>query len=72
MRTVDVLKPAVGSEEIGFAAHVGEFDSLLDTLHNERPADFYLDLKDDDDESVLSFGVGGTLGLLKSRHNCET
>jgi hypothetical protein len=53
---VNVLKPAVGSEEIGFSSHVGEFDSLVDTINNEY-----------DD-----FSMGGsTLGLLKSQHNCQ-
>lgn len=33
------MKPGVGSDKVGFAEHVGKFDSLLDTLNNERPLD---------------------------------
>lgn len=34
---VDILKPAVGDAQIGFAQHIGSFNSLLDTIGNERP-----------------------------------
>ena len=61
------MKPAVGSDDTGFSSHVGDFDSLLDTISNERPSNAFLDLDDD------SYGVSGsrTLSLLESRHNCH-
>jgi hypothetical protein len=66
---VNVLKPAVGSEEIGFSSHVGEFDSLVDTINNEMR--FNNPIMDDDDEYHDFIMGGSTLGLLKSQHNCH-
>lgn len=63
---MDVLKPAIGSEDIGFSTHVGEFDSLVDTLSNEMRSNRNVDYDDDD----TSTG-GSTLGLLKTEHNCH-
>jgi len=34
--SVRVLPPVVGSQQLGFASAVGSFDSILDTLYNER------------------------------------
>eukprot|EP00980_Cylindrotheca_fusiformis_P019384 scaffold6661_cov109-Cylindrotheca_fusiformis.AAC.4 len=67
---VDVLKPAVGPEEIGFAAHVGDFDSLVDTLNNEMRSN--RNFEDDDDYDDENFRIGGsTISLLKKNHNCQ-
>jgi hypothetical protein len=65
----------VGSSKNGFSSHVGQFDSLLDTLSDERPSTSFLDLEDEDEDEETdspSYVFGGsTLGLLKSRHNCH-
>lgn len=58
-----VIKPTVGESELGFASYVGEFDSLVDTIGNERS------LGSDDDEGMMSLGES-TLQMLKSRHKC--
>jgi len=63
---VEIVKPAVGGNGIGFAAHVGKFDSLLDTISNERPMNSvnrqtsdnntdYYDIDNDDTDSDTSF-----------------
>ena len=59
---VQVIKPAVGDSETGFAYHLGEFDSLVDTIGNERASS-------GDDDGMISFGAS-TLQLLKSQHKC--
>lgn len=56
------MKPAVGDEETGFAFHLGEFDSMVDTIGNERTSS-------DNDSGMISFGES-TLQLLKSQHKC--
>ncbi len=84
---VETLKPAVGVNGIGFAAHVGQFDSLLDTISNERPFNPFegrkleaaedleaveKDINDGLFASVPLESSKSVLGLLKSRHNCHT
>jgi hypothetical protein len=69
---VNVLKPAIGSEEIGFSSHVGDFDTLVDTINNEMRFNNPIMDDDDDDDEYHNFGMGGsTLDLLKSQHNCH-
>jgi hypothetical protein len=50
----------VGESEIGFASHLVEFDSLVDTIGNER----------NEDASTMSLG-SSTLQMLKSQHKCH-
>lgn len=72
--TVQILKPAVGEDEIGFSSYIGEFDSLVDTISNElKGSDFMMtSSNDEDDEDDLEAPFGSSiLGLLKSRHNCQ-
>ena len=57
---VQVMQPAVGEDETGFAYHLGEFDSLVDTIGNERPSF---------GDSMMSLG-DSTLQLLISQHKC--
>jgi thiol-disulfide isomerase/thioredoxin len=49
----------VGDSETGFASHLVEFDSLVDTIGNERT----------EDKSTMSLG-SSTLEMLKSQHKC--
>lgn len=65
---VEIIAPAVGDDEIGFASFVGDFDSLLDTADDERPS--RRPMVQDGDEDRM--GLGTTLRLLKERHNCES
>jgi hypothetical protein len=71
VRKVRILKP--GDCEEGFALEVGQFDSMLDTANDERPSFLFGDMRDLDesDESMDLGTVGGTLGLLESRHGCH-
>lgn len=57
---VQVIKPAVGDSEIAFSSHLGQYDSLVDTIGNENSAD-----------GRVSLGAESTLQMLKSRHNCH-
>jgi thiol-disulfide isomerase/thioredoxin len=62
----------VGSSDTGFASHLGQFDSLVDTIGNERSASLSLDdplIDEDYDDIGISFGAS-VLQLLKTRHNC--
>lgn len=34
---IEILKPEIGKNQVGFAAHIGNFSALLDTISNERP-----------------------------------
>jgi len=52
------MTPAVGELELGFAAVMDQFDSLLDTLGDEH-----------DDTPGMK---GGVTGLLAQRHGCHT
>lgn len=62
---VESLDPAVGELQIGFCSHVGEFDSLVDTLGDEQGSHV-------EASTNKRFGeTGGVLSLLKSRHKCE-
>jgi thiol-disulfide isomerase/thioredoxin len=68
-----VIKPTVGSSDTGFASHIGQFDSLVDTIGNERSASLTLDdplIDEDYDDIGISFGAS-VLQLLKTRHNCH-
>jgi len=63
---VHVIKPAVGDSESGFASHLEQFDSLVDTLGNERTS---LD-NQNNVRATLSLGES-TLQMLQSRHKCH-
>lgn len=70
---VDILKPSVGSSGTGFSSHLGHFDSLLDTICDERPSKTISLLDDEyDDDDSFALGSSSVLELLKSRHNCHT
>lgn len=66
---VEILPPAVGEEEVGFATHIGEFDSLLDTADDERPNKRFAVNDDDEEDPAMSRGT--TLRLLQQRHKCD-
>ncbi|KAL7490228.1 hypothetical protein ACHAW6_016017 [Cyclotella cf. meneghiniana] len=61
---VKIMKPAVTNDEdddeIGFAAAIGRFDSLIDTIANERKGSM---ISDDGGSSVIE--------LLQSKHQCN-
>ena len=72
-----------GRQQQGFAAHIGQFDALVDTIGNEQSTMLLsLDVEDgdgrsdDDDDNFFpmaaetSFG-GSVLQLLKTRHSCS-
>lgn len=63
-KQVKVLKPAVGEDELGFAAALGQFDSLIDTLANERKG---MRVTSEDRS-----GGSSVLQLLRARHSCAT
>jgi len=73
--SIQVMTPATGELELGFAEVIGEFDTLVDTMTDEarlseknRP----MDVDDDDDDFMLHIGGGnGVLSLLKQRHQCH-
>jgi hypothetical protein len=78
---VEIVKPAVGSDGIGFAEYVGTFDSLLDTISNERSVNGRPTLEDGDDDDadendrLWSSSLNSpksVLSLLKTRHSCHT
>ena len=56
-----VIKPAAGASGSGFASHLEQFDSLVDTLGNERTTS----------DTTLSLGAESTLQMLQSRHKCH-
>ncbi|GAX16655.1 hypothetical protein FisN_23Lh215 [Fistulifera solaris] len=56
-RNISVTSPS--ENEMGFAAKLGKFDALLDTLGDESPS------------SMASFSEETVIDLLKSRHNCQ-
>jgi hypothetical protein len=60
------MQPAIGSgdDEVGFASAIGRFDSLIDTLSNERRGTMITT----DEESA---GGSSTLQLLRSKHQCH-
>ncbi|KAG7348402.1 thioredoxin [Nitzschia inconspicua] len=73
-RKIQVITPAIGSSDVGFSAHVGQFDSLVDTIGNERSSSLSMDdpIGDNDFYDIgLSFG-SSVLQLLRNRHNCQT
>eukprot|EP00536_Pseudo-nitzschia_multiseries_P016715 jgi/Psemu1/263824/estExt_Genewise1Plus.C_12080013 len=65
---LEILKPAVGDSELGFASYVGDFDSLVDTIGNERTS-FGQDSFEGEGSDFMSLGES-TLQMLKSRHKC--
>lgn len=76
-KNVEVMSPAIGDDDLGFASFVGKFESLLDTAQNERPSrrpfiatDDDEDNDDDDDDNTSMHG-NMVLRLLKERHSCE-
>lgn len=62
---VESLDPAVGELQIGFCSHVGEFDTLVDTLSDEQASRAETSMND------WIIETGGVLSLLKSRHKCD-
>lgn len=64
---VESLDPAVGDMEVAFSAHVGEFDSLVDTLSDE--ANLAESNINDDIDGFDRYS--GVLQLLKARHKCS-
>jgi len=61
-KQVNVMKPAVGEDELGFSTAVGQFDSLIDTIGNER--------KGISITSENPRGGSSVLQLLQERHSC--
>jgi thiol-disulfide isomerase/thioredoxin len=71
--TVQVIKPMVDSSDTGFCSHLGQFDSLVDTIGNERSSSLSVNdaINDEDFNDIgISFG-SSVLQLLKTRHNCQ-
>jgi thiol-disulfide isomerase/thioredoxin len=62
---VESLNPAVGDLQIGFCSHVGQFDSLVDTISDEQGSSAEAPIND-------GFETSGVLQLLRSRHKCES
>lgn len=62
---VESLNPAVGDLQIGFCSHVGQFDSLVDTISDEQGSSAEAPIND-------GFEGSGVLSLLRSRHKCES
>mmetsp|Transcript_14670 Transcript_14670/g.34091 ORF Transcript_14670/g.34091 Transcript_14670/m.34091 type:complete len:598 (+) Transcript_14670:70-1863(+) len=59
---IQMMKPAMGESETGFSSYLGEFDSLVDTIGNERSFTV------SDDRTTL---VGeSTLQMLQNQHKC--
>lgn len=52
----------MGESEAGFASYLGEFDSLVDTIGNERSVN-------SDESSMMALG-DSTLQMLKRQHRC--
>ena len=69
-RSVEVMPPAVGELELGFAAVVGEFDSLLDTMSDEAKLSGRTRIDDDNDPFG---GIASTRVVteLKKQHKCN-
>mmetsp|Transcript_26388 Transcript_26388/g.61813 ORF Transcript_26388/g.61813 Transcript_26388/m.61813 type:complete len:610 (+) Transcript_26388:218-2047(+) len=65
---LNIIKPAVGDTELGFASYLGEFDSLVDTIGNERTS-LRQDSFEDEGDGMMSLGQS-TLQMLRSRHKC--
>jgi len=59
-KRVNVIAPAVGDSEIGFAAALGQFDTVLDTLYDETNVG----------EGRRQMG-SGVVEELKRLHNCK-
>eukprot|EP00978_Attheya_sp_CCMP212_P001364 scaffold2856_cov47-Attheya_sp.AAC.1 len=78
---VEVMGPSVGELELGFAAALGEFDCLVDTLGDEaksgEPLPQLMNYDDDndndeeDEDDWMRGAMGGVIDLLKRRHNCH-
>lgn len=66
---LQIMKPAIGESESGFASHLGEFDSLVDTIGNERTSTVGSNFDEDEDDDMLSLG-DSTLQMLRSQHKC--
>ncbi|KAL7525526.1 hypothetical protein ACHAWF_001400 [Thalassiosira exigua] len=64
--SVDILPPAVGSLSLGFAAAIGEFDVLIDTLGDETGVGRATNLLEDE-----VVGDGGFLEQLRELHKCD-
>ena len=72
-KSIQVVPPAIGDDDTGFASYIGEFDALLDTAQNERPSrrGMFTTSDDDDDGTTTDMGSSMVLKLLKDRHKCE-
>ena len=72
--SVKVMSPSVESDddeedaEIGFANAIGQFDSLIDTLANERKGMPMIDIMP---AGGIGGGRGSVLSLLRSKHQCN-
>jgi thiol-disulfide isomerase/thioredoxin len=75
LASVQVIRPSLGCDDIGFSSHVGQFDSLVDTLGNEQSLGLSMD--DDlvsNDEGFYDIGHSfgpSVLQLLKTQHHCN-
>mmetsp|Transcript_26918 Transcript_26918/g.30143 ORF Transcript_26918/g.30143 Transcript_26918/m.30143 type:complete len:600 (+) Transcript_26918:118-1917(+) len=69
---LQVIKPAIGDSETGFSSHLGQFDSIVDTIGNERVSSSQYFDDDDGYSAISSTSLGeSTLQMLKSRHQCD-
>jgi len=66
--SVNIMQPSVDigeEDDVGFASAIGEFDSLIDTVENERKGASIT-------EDNPSAGGSSVLALLRSRHKCKS
>lgn len=66
---IEVMSPAVGELDLGFADVIGEFDSLLDCMSDEARLRSGMQIRDSDnlDELVSS----GVVAELRKQHKCS-
>jgi hypothetical protein len=58
-------------QEVGFATFIGQFDSLIDTISNERQGMIITDDATDDPTTIEIGGTSNLFTLLQSRHQCN-
>lgn len=65
---IEVMGPAVGELELGFAAVVGEFDALLDCMSDEARLER---IRVTDDDVISELATSGVVAELRKQHNCH-
>jgi len=65
---VELMSPAVGELDLGFADVVGEFDALLDCMTDEAKLARMRVREEDDMAELVS---GGVVAELRKQHKCR-